>query len=144
MKKKLEAGKNSYTHLKGENQIQVNIYKCDQCDKSFDTKKGMTIHIVKTHKDTIPQLNGQTEKIAADETVQTCNVEKHDVKEIIKSPSEIEHLKRFGMIDTDFWCFKCDKEYISPPLADCLKLLLLFFLFYYSVDHPSISQLPKC
>ena len=88
LKKKLEAGKNSDTHLEGEIPIEVKTYKCDPCDQSFDTEKGMTIHMGKTHKDTIPQLDGNTEKIAADETVQTCKVKKHDIKERVKSHRE--------------------------------------------------------
>ena len=45
--------------------------------------------------------------------MQTCNVERHDVKERVKSPREIGHLKIFGKIDYDFWCYKCDEEYGS-------------------------------
>ena len=91
----------------------MKTYKWDQCDQSFGTDKGVTIRIEKTYKDTIPQLNRHTEKIADDETVHACNVEKHDVKERVKSPRDIEHLKRFGKIDYDFWCYDCDEEYES-------------------------------
>ena len=39
----------------------------------------MTFYVGKTHKDTIPPLDGNIEKIAADEVLKTLDVEKHKV-----------------------------------------------------------------
>ena len=79
LKKKAETGKNNGTQLEVEIPVQVTYYKCDQCEQTFKTENGMKIHVGKTHKDTIPQLDGNIEKIATDEVVQTLDVEKNKV-----------------------------------------------------------------
>ena len=73
----------------------------------------MKLHNGKTHRYTIPQIDGNIQNIAPDETVQTCNTKQHDVKERVKSPRYIEYLTRLGKINYDFWCYKCDEEYGS-------------------------------
>ena len=104
-----------------DNEFPQSSFKCDQCDFEANCKVSLRKHTEKEHQvipqldglNDIPQLDGHAEKIAADETVQPCNVEKHDVKERVKSPREIEHIERFGKIDYDFWCYDCDEEYGS-------------------------------
>ena len=64
LKKKAETGKNKGTQLEVEVPVQVTYFKC------------MKIHVEKTHKDTIPQLDGNIENIATDEVVQTLDVQK--------------------------------------------------------------------
>ena len=55
--------KKSDNNLEVETSSQVETFQCDQCDHSFKTENGLKIHIGKTHKDLIPQLDGQTEDI---------------------------------------------------------------------------------
>ena len=71
MKRKSEALKKSDNNLEVETSSQVETFQCDQCDHSFKTENGLKIHIGKTHKDLIPQLDGQTEDITTGLVVKT-------------------------------------------------------------------------
>ena len=71
IKRKLEALKKSENNLEVETSSQVETFQWDQCDHSFKTENGLKIHIGKTHKDLIPQLDGQPEDITTDLVVKT-------------------------------------------------------------------------
>ena len=79
VKKKAETEKNNGTQLEVEIPVQVKYYKCGQCEQTFKTENSMEIHVGKTHKDTIPQLDGNIEKFATDEVVKTLDIEKNKV-----------------------------------------------------------------
>jgi hypothetical protein len=76
LKRKSEAVKNSDTHLEVDKSSQVKTSQCDQCDQSFRTENGLSIHIGKTHKDKICQLEGLIEKVTDETAVKACDVTK--------------------------------------------------------------------
>jgi hypothetical protein len=74
----LETVKKSDTQLEAEISIIVNTFICDRCEQSFVNEKGLNIHLGKTHKENIPQIDGSSDEIVADEAVEICNLKKHD------------------------------------------------------------------
>ena len=81
LKRKSEAATKSDTHLEAEKSSQVENFQCNQCDQCFRTENGLNIHIGKTHKDKIPQLDGFIEKITAETAVQTCDISNKSLTE---------------------------------------------------------------
>ena len=41
-------------------------------------QQGLKVHVGKTHKENIPQLDGLIDEITADEAVKTCDLTKHN------------------------------------------------------------------
>ena len=60
---------------------QVVFFQCDQCDQSFKTSNGLKIHVEKTLKGIIPQLDEQPGDLAASLIMKTC---------VTKQPKTIE------------------------------------------------------
>ena len=109
-KRKSEASKKSDNNLKMEPSSQEVIFQCDQCDQSFKTSNGMKICVGKTNKDIIPQLDGQTEDIAANLVVKTC------VTNQPESETQTDSAYGKGLI------FKCeDCEYTTREKLDLVK-----------------------
>ena len=87
LQRKSEALKKSDNNLEVETSSQVKIFLCDQCDQLLKTKNGLRIHVGRSHKDNIPQLDGQNEDITADLVLQTCPIKK---PEAIKSKTQTD------------------------------------------------------
>ena len=89
--------KKSDNNLEVETSSQVEIFLCDQCDQSFKTKNGLRIHVGKSHKDNIPQLDGQNEDITADLVLQTCPIKTPEAIQIeTQTDSPCECMKYCG------------------------------------------------
>ena len=71
IKRKSEALKKIENNLEVETSSQVETFQCDQCDHLFKTENRLKIHIGKTHKDLIPQLDRQTDNITTGLVVKT-------------------------------------------------------------------------
>ena len=84
-----------------------------QCDQSFKTSNGLKIHVGKTYKNIIPQLDGQPDDIAASLKVKTCVTKQ---REAIKSETQTDSTYEKGLI------FKCeDCEYTTTEKLDLVK-----------------------
>ena len=113
LKRKSEASKKSDNNLEMEPSSQEVIFQCDQCDQSFKTSNGMKIHVGKTNKDIIPQLDGQTDDIAASLVVKTC---------VTKQPEAIERETQTDSAYGKGLIFKCeDCEYTTREKLDLVK-----------------------
>ena len=112
LKRKSEGSKKSDNNLEVEPSSQVVIFQCDQCDQSFKTN-GLKIHVWKTHKDIITQLDGQTDDIAASLEVKTCVTKQSDA---IKSETQTNSAYRKGLISK--WE---DFEYTTREKLDLVK-----------------------
>ena len=71
IKRKSEALKKNDNNWEVETSSQVGTFQCDQCDHLFKIENRFKIHIGKTNKDLIPQLDGQTEDITTGLVVKT-------------------------------------------------------------------------
>jgi hypothetical protein len=132
LKRKSEALKKSDNNLEVETSSQVEIFLCDQCDQSFKTKNGLRIHVGKSHKDNIPQLDGQNEDITADLVLQTCPIKK---PEAIKSETQT---------DSPCECMKYCGEYLKTKMNGrftCLKSIWMISR-YSQKDTPDFSSRP--
>ena len=75
LKRKSEASNKSDKNLEVETSSQVDFFQWDQCDQSFKTNKGLRVHVGKTHRDVIPQLDGQTEEITPGEALKEKTIQ---------------------------------------------------------------------
>lgn len=83
------------THMK-EHKPQVTIqmnFKCDECDREFDSKQGLTMHIARSHS-VIPKIVAKKRKQKPEITkFNSCNLCKYRSKSIaaLKIHMEIDH-----------------------------------------------------
>ena len=97
--------KKSDNNFKVEPSSQVVLFQCDQCDQSLKTSNALKVHLGKTHKDIIPQLDAQTDNIAASLVVKTC---------VTKQPDAIESKTQTNLAYQKGLIFKCqDCEYTT-------------------------------
>ena len=98
-----------------ENSSQGKSYKCDQCDQLFLTENGMKIHFGKSHKDTIPQLDGLAEKTFDEEAVQTCDEAVNVEKDMETTDGNFERKRCPNCYDDEVY-FTTEKEFKSHIL----------------------------
>ena len=58
-------------------------------------EKGLTIHVGKTLNENIPQLDGISDEIVADEAVKTCNLTRHDDDSTKKDEVDKKQIEHF-------------------------------------------------
>ena len=92
-------------------------------------KKGVNIHVGKTHKENIPQIDGSSDEIVADESVEICNFKKHDDdstkdeevdKKQIEEPFELNFKKPEKKHSSDVY-----DSYLEEPLPLVMPQTLL-------------------
>ena len=129
LKRKSETVKKSDTQLEAATPITVKTFMCDQCEQPFLNEKGLNIHVGKTHKDNIPQLDGISDEIVADEAVKTCNLTNHDDdstkedevnKKQIEDPFELNFKKPEKKHSSDVY-----DSYLEEPLPLVMPQTLL-------------------
>jgi hypothetical protein len=120
LKRQSEALKKSDPQIEAEMSTTVKTFMCGQCEQTFLNEKGLKIHVGKTHKENIPQLDGIIDDIIADEAVKTCDLTKQreDQKEADEAdrkheekPFELRFLKSEKKYSSDIY-----DSYLEAPL----------------------------
>ena len=138
LKRRLESAKKVETHLEVEKSSQVKTFQCDQCDQSYRTENKLNIHIGKTHKDKIPQLDGFIEKNTAESAVQTNDCKKLETKDKVSQTEEVNEKKAETHTDhSDVTVEWGDSDKITlPPGTVVLRYKVGPYL---EVDYPVMS-----
>ena len=97
LKKKSESlKKRDDTHPEAKTFSHVKSFQCDQCEQTFMNEKGLKIHVGKTHKENIPQLDGFIDETTAFEAVKTPDL-KHK-EDDLKEVEEVIHVNENTLV----------------------------------------------